>query len=232
MSIILNLDTATETASVCIAREGITLAMRSSTEQKDHASWIQPAIMEVLQEAGIVLRDVQAVAVTAGPGSYTGLRVGMATAKGLCYTLKIPLITENTLLVMAWAAREKQLLMTGSEDAAEMLYCPMIDARRMEVFTALYDGGLNEIMPPAALVLEPSTFKEALNNHTVCFTGSGAGKWKHLCTHPNARYSDNANILAPSLAKIATGLFLQRKFSDLAYAGPVYLKEFYSHNKK
>jgi universal bacterial protein YeaZ len=232
MSLILNIDTATETASVCIAKEGVSLALRTSTFQKDHASWIQPAIMEVLQEAGLSLGEIQAVAVTAGPGSYTGLRVGMATAKGLCYTLKIPLLTANTLYVMAFANRENRLHITDSNGAYPLLYCPMIDARRMEVFTALYDEGMKEIMPPAAVILEPSTFKEALNNHTIYFTGSGTGKWKHLCTHPNARYSDTDNILAPYLAKIASGLYLQRKFADLAYAGPVYLKEFYSHNKK
>jgi tRNA threonylcarbamoyladenosine biosynthesis protein TsaB len=134
MALILNIDTATETGGICIAEEGKTLAMAVNPEQKDHASWLHPAVEKIMRDAGCGMKDLQAVAVTAGPGSYTGLRVGMAAAKGFCYALGIPLITENTLKVMALAAKEQA--------PGDGLLCPMIDARRMEVFTAVYQNDL------------------------------------------------------------------------------------------
>lgn len=225
--VILSIDTATDEAGVGLSVDGQTMAMRASSEQKDHASWVQVAIQEILGETGYYMRDLQAVAVTAGPGSYTGLRVGMASAKGICYALQIPLITENTLKVMAFAMREQH----GS-NAGPALFCPMIDARRMEVFTALFDGDLQEVMKPTACILDDSTFKEALNNSTVIFAGSGSAKWKHLCNHTNARFEETKILLVSHLGRIAAGLYLEGKFADLAYENPVYLKEFYSYTKK
>ena len=124
--VILNIDTATEEGGVCITVDGNTVAIRVSSEQKDHAAWVQPAIQDVLKEAGYTMRDINAVAVTAGPGSYTGLRVGMATAKGICYALQLPLITEITLKVMAYAARD--VYDAGKDD--ELLYCPYMEIGR------------------------------------------------------------------------------------------------------
>src|SRR6186713_64350 len=147
MALILNIDTATEQGGICLAKEGKPLALATNKEPKDHAGWLHPAIEKLMRETGHRMKDLQAVAITAGPGSYTGLRVGMAAAKGFCYALDIPLITESTLKVMAFAARE-QSSPTG-------LLCPMIDARRMEVFTALYSTDLVEIMPATAMVIEP-----------------------------------------------------------------------------
>src|SRR5882762_5440642 len=145
MALILNIDTATELASVSLSKEGQSLALLQNKDQKDHASWLHPAIEKMMQETGFRMQELDAVAVTAGPGSYTGLRVGMAAAKGFCYALNIPLITESTLKVMAFAARE--------QTEPEGLYCPMIDARRMEVFTALYSTDLVEIIPATAMVI-------------------------------------------------------------------------------
>ncbi len=228
--VILNIDTATEEAGVCLTQEGKVLAMRVNTEQKDHASWIHVAIQEVLRDTALHMRDISAVAVTAGPGSYTGLRVGMATAKGICYALRVPLITENTLKVMAFAAGEEfDKELTEKEN---VLFCPMIDARRMEVFAAMYDNELNEIMQPGAFVLDASSFKEALNKYTIIFFGSGSAKWKHLCTHPNACFAETNFVNVSHLGKMATGLYLKRIFADVAYENPVYLKEFYSYTKK
>jgi tRNA threonylcarbamoyladenosine biosynthesis protein TsaB len=228
-TVILNIDTATEAGGVCISVDGNAMGMRVSTDQKDHASWIQLAIRDMMQDAGYGMGDLNAVAVTAGPGSYTGLRVGMATAKGICYALQLPLITANTLKVMAYATKEENSNPAGP---APVLYCPMIDARRMEVFTATYDSDLNEVMKPIACVLDDSTFKEALNKHVIIFVGSGSAKWKHLCNHSNARFTENKQPLVSYLGKMAAGLYLQRQFADLAYESPVYLKEFYSYTKK
>lgn len=224
--IILNIDTATEDASVCLTEGGRELALRVNNEQKDHAAWIQVAIQQLLLDTGYTMRDIAAVAVTAGPGSYTGLRVGMATAKGICYALRVPLITVNSLKVMAFAAKEEE----GAKEP--VLFCPMIDARRMEVFAALYDRELKEVMQPGAFVLDTSSFKEALSKQPILFFGSGSAKWKHLCEHPHAQFSERKFILASHLGKMATDLYLKREFADVAYENPVYLKEFYSYTKK
>ena len=144
MSFILNIDTAVEAASVCLADDGKPLAIRSNPQTKDSAAWLHNAIKDVLGEKNLGLSQVHAIAISEGPGSYTGLRVGMATAKGICYALNIPLITVNTLQMMAAAAQ--------GGDAN--LLCPMIDARRMEVFTAVFDQQLNEIQPSTNLILQ------------------------------------------------------------------------------
>src|SRR6266513_982784 len=129
MSLLLNIDTAIETASICLSKDGNVLHLSINENQKDHAAWLTVAIQEMMQNSGYQLNQLNAIAVTIGPGSYTGLRVGLSTAKGLCYVLKIPLLTIGTLEMMAFAAKQNPV----------DLLCPMIDARRMEVFTAVYD---------------------------------------------------------------------------------------------
>src|SRR5665647_1745116 len=147
MALILNIDTATESAIISISEKDKIIDSVTNSNQKDHASFLQPAIKNLLQKADLSINKLNAIAVTAGPGSYTGLRVGMASAKGLCYALKIPLITINTLEVMALSSL-KQI------HDPSALYCPMIDARRMEVFTAVYDHHLTEIIKPCSMILD------------------------------------------------------------------------------
>jgi tRNA threonylcarbamoyladenosine biosynthesis protein TsaB len=225
MGLILSIDTGTEEAGICLARNEHTLGLLRNNEQKDHAAWLHVAIKQLMENTGLSLQDLNAVACTAGPGSYTGLRVGMAAAKGLCYALKIPLITENTLKIMALAAREQAF------ERPDYFICPMIDARRMEVFTALYDLELNEIVPAAALVLESQSFDAQLNQKPVVFLGSGVVKWKSVCAHPNAFYIE-LPFLASHLAFIAHQKFVEKQFSEIFWSEPVYLKEFYTHKKK
>lgn len=244
MAFILSIDTAVENASVCIAKDDHMLAFRENNKQKDHASWIHTAILQLLQETGLERSALDAVAVTAGPGSYTGLRVGLATAKGLCYALNIPLITENTLRVMAYAVRSElpEQGIGGKENESEpteritneaginhlpTLICPMIDARRMEVFTAVYDIQLSETLKPAAVILEASSFEELLDQNQVIFCGNGSEKWRSLSAHPNARYS-NVKYHAGHLSVLAFAKLDRRDFTELAYAEPVYLKNFYT----
>ncbi len=142
MGLILNIDTATETAQVSFAKDGKVLQSLTNELQKDHASFLQTAIQQLAKKNNLILTDVDGIAVTAGPGSYTGIRVGMASAKGLCYALNKPLIAINTLQVLTVAAQQEL------NNASEILFCPMIDARRMEVFTAIYNNTLAEILPP------------------------------------------------------------------------------------
>jgi len=223
MALILNIDTSTEKAGICLSQEGNSLAMVQNKDQKDHASWLHPAIEQLLKENGYRMKDLQAVAVTSGPGSYTGLRVGMAAAKGFCYALQIPLITENTLKVMALAATE-QFPGTG-------LFCPMIDARRMEVFTTVYQSDLVAIMPTVTMIIDENSFAGYLAEGTLSFFGGGSYKCKPIIKAPSAVFIE----VDPNVAYLGILSFLrylQREFTVLAHSEPAYTKEFYTHTKK
>ena len=213
MALILNIDTALDTASVCLAKDGKSIALKVNKSQKDHAAWIHKAIDEIVQD----IKSLDAISVTIGPGSYTGLRVGLATAKGLCYALQLPLITIGTLPNMALSA-------SGCDSD---LLCPMIDARRMEVFTAVYDKTGKEIMKPAAIILDEDSYKDILKNKRVCFFGSGSIKFRNICKNDNALFN-NIETDASSMITVSEQLFMQKSFADLAYSEPLYLKEFHS----
>jgi len=214
---ILNIDTAVQTASVCIAHDGQSAGLKINPSQKDHAAWLHVAIRELLHETNITLQDVKAIAVSAGPGSYTGLRVGMSAAKGLCYALNIPLITINTLQMMAVAAL----------DQPTDLLCPMIDARRMEVFTAVFDQQLNEVVNTQNCILSSDTFAQLLNQHTITFFGNGSNKFQMLVHHPHAVFQ-HIEATAQQLAFLSHIHFEKKQYADLAYCEPFYGKEFYS----
>jgi len=222
---ILCIDTSMEHASVGLAREGRLLVSRENADQKDHASWIHPAVREMMEELRMEWSGLEAVAVSAGPGSYTGLRVGMATAKGICFSMEIPLITESTLLLMADDVRAK------AKSLEATMICPLIDARRMEVFMGLYDLEIREILAAQAAILEPGFLQEILFDHKVMFTGSGVPKWKELASSPNALFGVHGQ-LAKSLAAAAYLKYQQGQFTDLIHSEPAYIKEFYTHTKK
>jgi len=223
MALILNIDTAMAEASICLAEDGNVLAMTSNSEQKEHAGWLHPAIVQLMQDAGRRLRDLQAVAVTSGPGSYTGLRVGMAAAKGFCYALDLPLITEDTLRMMAFAAVEQL-------PAADLL-CPMIDARRMEVFTAIYRNDGSLVMPSTAVIVDANSFSRWLEGHQLSFFGDGSDKCKPIIQAPGARF-ERVVYHAGYLGKLSFLRYLQREFTGVAYSEPAYTKEFYTHTRK
>ncbi|HSZ87369.1 MAG TPA: tRNA (adenosine(37)-N6)-threonylcarbamoyltransferase complex dimerization subunit type 1 TsaB [Puia sp.] len=220
MSLILNIDTATETASICLAKNGETLVLMYNENQQDHAAWLHTAIELMMKDANYKMQDLNAVAVSAGPGSYTGLRVGMAAAKGFCYALNIPLITENTLFIMAFA-------MPQQVENKSSLLCPMIDARRMEVFTALYNSSLEEVFPPTAIILNEQSFSDHLSNNIITFFGSGAKKWQQLTKDPNAFFIDQ-HADASHLAILSYKKFIRKKFTDIIYCEPIYIKDFYT----
>lgn len=221
MALLLCIDTSTTHASVALARDAVVLGIKTNQNQKDHGSFLQPAIKELILEAGFVLTDLEAIAVTSGPGSYTGLRVGFASAKGLCYALNLPLITIPTTVVMSSAALKE----ITSTDA--FLLCPMIDARRMEVFTCLYTAQLNTLSSIGAKILGPGSFATELEQQPIYFFGDGASKWQSICQHPNARFVNN-NWTAADMTKMADDQFRQQAFTSLAYSTPDYGKEFHS----
>jgi tRNA threonylcarbamoyladenosine biosynthesis protein TsaB len=230
MALILNIDTATEHASVCLSVDGVLLAIECNPNQKDHAAFIQPAIKKLLSSANCHLSSVNAIAVSNGPGSYTGLRVGLSTAKGICYALDKPLILINTLEIIATAAIEKsdELSFANNE---QPLFCPMIDARRMEVFTAVYDHQLKEILPPSAMILNENSFGDLLHQHTIILNGSGTEKCKNVIAHNNA-YFFQVQHDARHMGTIAEKLYLLKSFADKAYSEPYYLKEFFTTQQK
>lgn len=219
LSLILNIDTATETASVCLTDNGISIAYHQHGQQKDHASFIHSAIKTIVDSSGIQLSMLSAIAVTSGPGSYTGLRVGMATAKGLCYALSKPLILINTLQVMAQAA-----LQTIENRISPSWLCPMIDARRMEVFTAIYDEQLFIIHQPAPLILEANSFDTFLAKNDIYFFGSGSKKWQAIAPKNKTLFVEIQHN-AIHLGQLSTMAFNEKQFSDISYSELSYLKE-------
>jgi tRNA threonylcarbamoyladenosine biosynthesis protein TsaB len=228
---LLLIDSSQEKGIVALIKEGKVCAMEENTIAKDHASWLHAAIGRILSQTGKNLRDLQAVAVIAGPGSYTGLRVAMAAAKGFCYALKIPLITLNSLRVMAES-------MKGEAVQENALLCPMIDARRNEVFTALYElntanrqpptANLAELLPPQAMILDKNAFETDLLQNRIIFFGSGAAKWKEISESPRAIFKLQPNIIQ-AFASLAQLDFDSGKWADPIYSEPVYLKEFFSY---
>lgn len=218
MSYILHIDTATESAHVSLAENGRLLHTLINGQQKDHAAFVQTGLQQLLHAAGIPFTAIDAVAVTAGPGSYTGLRVGMASAKGLCYALNKPLIAINTLEVMTKAAQQQDL-------NENYLYCPMIDARRMEVFTAVYDAGLNTLMEPCALVLDENSYALHLQKSTLVIFGSGAAKWMNIPHQSNVLFTE-LTCLPEAFSALSYQYYNNGLFADLAYSSPYYIKEF------
>lgn len=221
MALILNIDTATTNASVCISNGTEILSLETSSDQKNHASFIQPAIKKVMEFVGISFNQLEAISVSGGPGSYTGLRVGLSTAKGLCYATGKRLIMVNTLEVMAFAC------IKTTQDADRFLYCPMIDARRMEVFTAIYNASLANIIAPSSVILEGDSFGDILAENTVIFFGNGSFKFSNIVSHQNALFSEVKHN-ASDLAVLASKYLEEERVANLAYSEPFYLKEFFS----
>jgi tRNA threonylcarbamoyladenosine biosynthesis protein TsaB len=221
VSYILNIDTAIETCSICLSLNGEGIGLLQNPAQKEAAAWIQPSIKILLEEHGVSLKQLAAVAVSNGPGSYTGLRVGMATAKGLCFVLNIPLIAISTLKMMVIAAL--------NEEAD--LFCPMIDARRMEVFTAIYDRALTEVVPAQASILTPDTFTNFIKHNRIIFFGNGSVKFQKLVQHPNALFTPKAPN-AKHLAPLSYESLKLKSLADVAYCEPDYGKDFFSFPAK
>ena len=218
MSLILHIETAVEGASIALSGDNQLLAFQQNKEVKDSASWLHIAIQGMFKENNLSLADLNAVSLSVGPGSYTGLRVGMATAKGLCYTLQVPFITIGTLDIMTAAA---------IPEAGTNLLCPMIDARRMEVFTAVFDKQGSNIWPPQNIILDKNSFTELLNEKAVTFFGNGSTKYSQLLQHTNAHFK-NITFSAIHMIELAQTAFLKNSFTDLAYSEPLYIKEFFN----
>lgn len=224
MSLILNIDCSSETAFISIAKNGIRMGSLNNAEQKDHAAFLQTGIQELFTKTKLKPDQLDAVAVSAGPGSYTGLRVGMASAKGLCYALGIPFIALDSLFIAAASAKKQISDDTGLKNH---LLCPMTDARRQEVFTAIYDNNLGSYMKAKALILDEHAFENELAANQILFFGSGMKKWKSVCKHKNAGFLDLLNP-PESIDPLSFEALSQGRFTELADSQPFYLKDFHA----
>ena len=223
MAIILTLDTSTKNCSVALFNGNKIIAFKEqNSDDYTHAEQLTLFIEKVIKSANLTLKEIEAIAISKGPGSYTGLRIGTSTAKGLCYALDIPLISISTLKAMAF---------TMAKNHVANIYCPMIDARRMEVFSAIYDAENNEIRKIQADVVDEQTYANFLNNE-VLFFGDGALKCKEIINHKNAKFLEGVYPSAKDLGKLAHAKFMNKDFEDVAYFEPYYLKDFVAGKKK
>jgi tRNA threonylcarbamoyladenosine biosynthesis protein TsaB len=228
MSVILQIETATTSCSIALAIDGHVLAFKQVNERNIHAEVITIFIDELINTAGLTYNDIDAVAVSCGPGSYTGLRIGVSTAKGLCFALDKPLIAIETLEAMAYGVINDKAI-TIDEDT---LLCPMIDARRMEVYCALFNNQGLKIRPTAADIIDEHSFSEFLSNHKILFFGDGADKCEAvLGVNNSAQFLPDFVNSATYLTQKAAEKFKKKEFEDVAYFEPYYLKDFIAGKK-
>lgn len=219
MALILSIETSGISCSVALHRDGTLVNTLKVNEPQAHASRLGPLIRDIFQLSSIEKRSLQAVAISAGPGSYTGLRIGTSTAKGICFSLGIPLIAVTTLDLLAFEGRQTLGVNEG-------LLCPMIDARRMEVYCQVMTMDLKAVAPMEAKIIDESAFSELLNHNKMFFFGDGAGKCREVLTHFNGFFPEGIYPSADMLGIIANERFNNNGFEDLMGFAPVYLKEF------
>jgi tRNA threonylcarbamoyladenosine biosynthesis protein TsaB len=223
MAGILLIETSTQVCSVALCADGKVLSIRESHDQKSHSELITTFIEEVLKDVGIEFDQLDAVAVSKGPGSYTGLRIGVSTAKGICYAIEKPLLAIDTLEAMTSGFRDKFINKISQND----LFCPMIDARRMEVYAAVFNAECELLQPTEAIIIDEKSFNNLLEEHRIWFFGDGAQKCNSVfSSHKNAIIVEDFFPSAAFMTNLAEVQFLHGKFAELAYFEPFYLKEF------
>jgi len=222
MALILNIETSTQVCSVSLAIDGITTSIKESHTKNSHAELLTIFAQQLITNGGYEFKDLDAVAVSKGPGSYTGLRIGVSTAKGLCYSLDKPLIAISTLEAMALGMIQK----TESK-ISNTIFCPMIDARRMEVYSALFLADLSLVREIKAEIIDEDSFSQELENNAVVFGGDGAPKCKEvLGKNQNTIFLDDFLPSSKFMAQLSEQKFQNKDFEDVAYFEPFYLKDF------
>ena len=224
--LILHIETSTELCSVALSCGICCLSVKENFEGRNHAALLTPYIGHLLNTNNVSVNQLDAVAVSSGPGSYTGLRIGLSTAKGLCYGGNIPLIAVSTLQAMSMGfARQYDV-------SASALLCPMIDARRMEVYTALYDREGRQMEKTSAEIITEQSFASWLDEHQIYFFGNGAAKCRTIISHPQAIFTENFTHSARYMIQPAVQAYSEKRFEDTAYFEPYYLKDFIAGQKK
>ena len=223
MALILNIETSTQVCSVSLSVDGETTGIKESHTKNSHAELLTIFAQQIISDGGYEFKDLDAIAVSKGPGSYTGLRIGVSTAKGLCYSLDKPLIAISTLESMAVGMIQSM----NSEDITNTLFCPMIDARRMEVYSAIFAADTTMVREIKAEIIDENSFGEELKLNKIVFGGDGEPKCKEVLSHnKNAIFLDNFNTSSGFLSQLAEQKFVDDKFEDIAYFEPLYLKDF------
>lgn len=220
MARILLVETSTAQLSAAVAENGIVLTSRTSGEPRQQASLTAPFVQEILQEKGWKVRDLDAVCVGKGPGSYTGLRVGVSTAKGLCFGAGIPLLAVGTLDTLVSEAHRMGVVPEGCR-----YIVPMIDARRMEVYAAVFSPEGRQLTETKPVIVDADSFSDRLAEGPVLFIGDGALKCREILTSGNARFAE-AFPTADAMAPLAEAAYQEKRFEDVAYFEPFYLKDF------
>lgn len=225
MAIILIIETSTEICSVSLSEEGKLIDSIESDEGQNHARLVTVFAEDLLSRNKVNSGELAAVAVSKGPGSYTGLRIGVSAAKGICYAAGIPLIAIGTLEAMAKYVSQN---MTGInfQEQKEILFCPMIDARRMEVFYELFDRDGNVVKPICAEIIDETFLTNELNRNQVVFFGNGSAKCKSVINSPNAVFIDNIGASSSHMCELVWEAYNNKRFEDVAYFEPFYLKDF------
>lgn len=224
MALILNIETSTKNCSVALSRDGVVLAWRESEEGNDHAAKTAVFVEEVLSEAGRKAEELDAVAVGKGPGSYTGLRIGVSTAKGLAYGLGKPLIAVSPLQAMASETARRASAAGFRQDDA--VFCSMTDAGRMEVYAALYDARGEELRPVEAVILDPDSYSEYWQERDMFFAGNACFKCQTVLASPRIHFCPDIHPSARYMPLLSEKAFQGKRFEDLAYFEPFYLKDF------
>lgn len=218
VAVILCIETTTTNCSVALIRDGVVVALREDNSKTySHAEKLHVFVDEVLSESETSKNQIDAVAVSKGPGSYTGLRIGVSAAKGLCYALDIPLISISTLTALSFQIENP-----------DGYIIPMIDARRMEVFTAVFDENFKQLTPVEALILNENSFEDYLSKDKVYFLGNANEKFKSICKHPHAIFIENKLPSAIQMGVLAEEAYKKSDFENVAYFEPYYLKDFIS----
>lgn len=225
--LILHIETATDICSVALAEGEQLLQLIESGPERSHAVLLNSFIKEALEKAEMEPGQLDAISVSKGPGSYTGLRIGVSTAKGFAYALSIPLLATGTLENMASGSlNHAEVLKIRQEFGEKILLCPMLDARRMEVYAGFYDIELKVIREVAADIVETDTYESLLEKHHICFFGNGASKCREVLIHPNAHFIADVDPSAGFMLGPALQRYVKEEFEDVAYFEPFYLKDF------
>ena len=226
-ALILHIETATDICSVALSEGDQQISLVESGQERSHARLLNQFIRQALDDAGHTPKELDGVAVSKGPGSYTGLRIGVSTAKGLAYALEIPLLASGTLENMAHGAMAHPVVLRLAESPGErLLLCPMLDARRMEVYAGFFTLDQTPFKQVSADIIDENSYRDILDSHRVCFFGNGSGKCRESLRHPNAHFIKDIHLSASYMIDPGLRRYASKQFEDVAYFEPFYLKDF------
>jgi len=232
MALILNIETSTAVCSVSLGKDGELLAYKENKDGMNHATHLTVFIDEILKENQLTTKDLDAIAVSMGPGSYTGLRIGVSTAKGICYGSNLPLIAVSTLQAMTASVLKNEAILSQLGDPETSIFCPMIDARRMEVYTGFYSFENKEIRKVSAEIIDEESFASDLEKGEIIFFGDGSAKCQSSLQSENAIFVADITPTALGMIELSESKFEAEAFEDVAYFEPFYLKDFVATTPK